>query len=695
MSTTADLQFEFVIDDPAFPADTFQVASFDGFEQVNQTFQFSVDLVSYDSDLSLSEIAFKPATLEVYRDTQQLIFHGLVAHFEQGPHVGDRYGYRVVFVPPMWFLSLYFNSRIFLDRTVPEIIEEVLQEVGFTGQHYEMRLNATYPTREYLAQYQETDLNFVCRLCEREGIRFSFHADDGKIIFSDEPTSESNLIEQVLTYNPGGGLEASAEAVRTFTSQERITSDEMSLRDYNYRIASATHEVLEAAEGSIQLAEGSPWQGDWLKHYEYGLHHQDQGNTDRLTTVRLEGIVCQRQMMRGTSGYVGLRVGHIMTVEDHFRDELNGDFFLTRITHRGTQAASVPGLMGGEAEDTDAYLNEFECISAEVQYRPPRITPVPKVNGIMTGVIESAGGDYAHLDEEGRYRVRMHFDKGTAQTAEASHWIRMKQAYSGPEYGMHFPNHKGTEMVWACVDGDPDRPMALGTSPNPSQKTPVTSENKWQNILRTWSGNQMIMDDKIDEEWIQINTPAENVLRLDDKDDYILASTTNKHQVLLDDKNRLILVQTTDGHFLKMDDENKKITLQSKDGHYMFIDDENEMISIADKDTKHHFTIDIANKKLTIQTVDGDIDILAEQGHIEIRAETLHTETTEDTTHQAANIHSTAGGDFTVEATNIKHKASAEYTEKAPSIKSNADALSELTGGALVDIKGMMVKINS
>ncbi|HMB92330.1 MAG TPA: type VI secretion system tip protein TssI/VgrG, partial [Rhodothermales bacterium] len=359
MSTSANLQFEFVIDDPAVPADTFQVASFEGFEQVNQTFQFTVDLVSYDPDISLSELAFKPATLEVYRDDQQLIFHGLVAHFEQGPHVGDRYGYRVVIVPPLWFLSLYFNSRIFIERTVPEIIEEVLQEVGFTSQHYEMRLNASYPTREYLAQHQETDLAFVCRLCEREGIRFSFHADDGKVIFSDEATSESSLIEQVLTYNPGAGLEASAEAVRTFTSQERVISDEMLLRDYNYRTASATNEVLDGQESYVQMAEGSPWQGDWLSHYEYGLHHQDQGNTDRLTTVRLEEKVCQSQVVSGTSGYVGLRVGHIMTVEGHFRDLLNGDFFLVRITHRGTQAASVPGLMGANAEDTDAYVNEF------------------------------------------------------------------------------------------------------------------------------------------------------------------------------------------------------------------------------------------------------------------------------------------------------------------------------------------------
>jgi type VI secretion system secreted protein VgrG len=149
-----------------------------------------------------------------------------------------------------------------------------------------------------------------------------------------------------------------------------------------------------------------------------------------------------------------------------------------------------------------------------VQYRPPRITPVPKVPGIMTGVIESAGGDYAHLDEEGRYRVRMHFDRGDAAVAEASHWIRMKQAYSGPEYGIHFPNHEGTEMVWACVDGDPDRPMALGTAPNPSQKSPVTSENKWQSVIRTWGRNELTFDDKVGEENIYMFATKDHTVKV-------------------------------------------------------------------------------------------------------------------------------------------------------------------------------------
>lgn len=687
MMESKSLRLEFVIDDPAMPPDTFMVADFTGNETISQPFRFEVNLVSYEPALSLTDVANKPATLEIYRGDEQLVFHGQVAHFDQGVHVGDRYGYTAVLVPKLWFLSMYFQSRIFRDLTAPEIIEKVLKDAGFSSNDYAMLLqdSGVFPTREYCVQYQETDLNFINRLSEEEGLRYYFDMSEDKVFFSDKPIADSPFIpgDAPLVFNPGGGLEAAAEAVRDFGCREQIVAGKVVLKDYNYR---TPEELLESES---QLNTEMPG-----LHYEFGQHFKTIAEGDRLAKMRNEEIECRRRVLWGESGYVGMRAGHLFTLEQHFRDDFNEDYLLTTIEHHGTQGASVPGLGNTSAVGSAPYLCHFRCVRTDKMYRPPRLTPTPRIPGIMSGRIETTGGDYAHIDELGRYKTKMYFDRAETEDAEATHWIREKQDYSGPEYGYHFPHHKDTEAVWACVDGDPDRPMMLGTGPNPSNKSPVINDNHWQNVLRTWSGNQMIMDDKVDEEWIQINTPAENVVRLDDKDDYILASTTNKHQVLLDDKNRLILVQTTDGHFLKMDDENKKITLQSKDGHYMFIDDENEMISIADKDTKHHFTIDIANKKMTIETVDGDIDILAEEGHIEIRAKTLHTETTGDTTHQAANIHANAGGEHTIEATKITQTASAEYAESAPKIASNADATNDVTAGATTTIKGGMVMIN-
>ena len=108
----------------------------------------------------------------------------------------------------------------------------------------------------------------------------------------------------------------------------------------------------------------------------------------------------------------------------------------------------------------------------------------------------TAGGDYAHLDDQGRYHARMDFDQSGNGGGSATLPIPMKQTYSGSDYGIHFPNHADTDMIWACLNGDPDRPFALGTAPNPSQASPSTSANNHQNVIRTWGQNELTFDDK-------------------------------------------------------------------------------------------------------------------------------------------------------------------------------------------------------
>jgi len=694
---TQTLKLEFVIDDASIAPDTFLVVDFAGEERISRPFRFEVNAVSFDPNLTLADVANKPATLEVYRDDEQLIFHGYVARFEQGPYVADRYTYTAVLVPLFWYLSLRFQSRIFRDLKAPEIIKKVLDDAGFQSSQYSLDNVAMgdYPVREYCVQYEETDLDFIQRLAEHEGIRYYFEGE--KVVFSDKPSGDDSVPKiaggAALVYNPGGGLQAAAEAVRKFNCREQLVRGKHIVKDHNYR----DPETL--LEKEMQLNADMPG-----VHYEYGLHFKDIGEAERLLQVRNEETECQRRVMWGETGYVGMYAGHKMTMEQHLRDELNGEYLLVSVRHEGTQAASVPGLMGESAKGTNVYTNTFTTIPTDVMYRPPRETRVPRIPGIMTGRIEKPGGDYAHIDEEGRYRSRMHFDRELSETAEATHPIRMKQAYSGPGYGIHFPNHAETEMVWACIDGNPDRPMALGTAPNPTQKSPVVAENKNQNIIKTWSGNQMIMLDEKDKEQILIHTPAKNAMLLDDMNDRVYLITTNAHEFIMDDKNRLIVLRTTDGHFLEMNDAEEKITLQSKKGHYLTINDKDDIITIADKDKKHTFTLDIASEVVIVKTVSGDMKVHAEAGNIHMKAASLDVETTGDMTFKAGgNITIEAGGNLEMSAgMNVTSEAGLNHDTKGLQVTSEASTMNTVKGSAvttvessgMVEIKGTLVKIN-
>jgi type VI secretion system secreted protein VgrG len=170
--------------------------------------------------------------------------------------------------------------------------------------------------------------------------------------------------------------------------------------------------------------------------------------------------------------------------------------------------------MGGSVKGA-TYKNTIQMIRANVPFRPP-IPDNRHLLGLFTARVETTGTKYAYLDDQGRYRVRTDFDRGSAAQGEASHPVRMMQPYGGNNYGMHFPLHAKTEVVLACVNGDLDRPVLIGTLSNPTTPSVVTSENNTQNIIRTAGGNELVMDDLLQRQRIELFTAdRKNILTLD------------------------------------------------------------------------------------------------------------------------------------------------------------------------------------
>lgn len=497
MAETNLIQLAFKVDSPSVPDDTFDVVDFVVEEQVSQPFVARVNLVSDDAEIDFEEVANHSATFSVLRFGEPLQFHGVVSRFEQGKQIGRRYLYDVVLVPRLWLLSLRYQSRIFQQLKVDEIIKTVLTEGDFKSQEFRFELDESYPVREYCVQYQETDLNFISRLLEHEGIHYYFDYDDhydvSVLVFSDTTVGKSKPLpgESKLIHNPGEGMTPAEDAVRLFQCSEQLSAGKVFLKEYNHR----TPDTTLTAEASVDAKMPG-------LRYEHDQHFKDEAEGKRLAKVRKEEIGCGLRVMSGESGYSGLRVGFTFELERHYRSEYNGKYLLLSVRHVGSQESALPGRTNGDPKEI--YRNDFTCIPASVPYRPPRITPKPKVPGIMTSRTETAGGDYAYIDEEGSYRTKMFFDLSDVTDGEASRPLRMNQPYSGPGYGIHFPNHAGTEMVWACVNGDPDRPIAVGTVPNPSQKSPSTSNNKSQSVIRTWGKNELSFDDTIGKENIYL-----------------------------------------------------------------------------------------------------------------------------------------------------------------------------------------------
>jgi type VI secretion system secreted protein VgrG len=161
---------------------------------------------------------------------------------------------------------------------------------------------------------------------------------------------------------------------------------------------------------------------------------------------------------------------------------------------------------GGADEPSSSYHNEFLAIPASVTFRPPRSTPRPVVPGTLNAKIDASGsGQYAELDDQGRYKVKIPFDRSDLQDGNASRFMRMAQPYAGENMGMHFPLHKGTEVVLTHINGDPDRPLIAAAVPNPQTASTVAGGNQSQSVIRTGGGNAISLEDTAGAEGFNVN----------------------------------------------------------------------------------------------------------------------------------------------------------------------------------------------
>ena len=109
--------------------------------------------------------------------------------------------------------------------------------------------------------------------------------------------------------------------------------------------------------------------------------------------------------------------------------------------------------------------------------------------GLSNAVVDASGsGQRAELDATGRYKIRQQFDQRGEGDGQASRYMRKAEPYGGANTGMHFPLLKGTEVVLACVNGDPDRPIIVGVLSNDQHRSVTTYKSPTVNRIRTTSG---------------------------------------------------------------------------------------------------------------------------------------------------------------------------------------------------------------
>ncbi len=476
---------------------------------------------SSSGDVDLEALMAHPATLEIlqgsgsrHAPTAWRPIHGVLAECAHLIHGKDWIRYRAVLVPHVWLLSLSRDTRIFQQLTVPQVVRQVLTSHGLSGQAVEFHVQETYPVREYVVQYQEDDLAFISRLLEHEGISWYHRHDDERsvLVITDHGHGFAAVAgDTTIPYRARTAADANSpapavdwyqqEVVDAFARHQQLVPQMVTVDDWNYRqpghVLTAT-EVVDAQ--SVSTAT-----------HLYGQHQADGGAAKRLATMRAQEMRCRRVVYRGSGDQRGFRCGHRFTLETHPRPDFCGDYLLVEVRHELSQALE----RGSGSDASTHYANQFTAVPVALPYRPELRTPRPQVAGVLNARIDAAGtGEYAEVDELGRYRVRLAFDRRSVADGTASLPMRMLQPYGGGEHGLHFPLHKAAEVVLLHVNGDPDRPLIAGAVPNPEVPSLVTSANHTQAVLRTAGHNEVRFEDLAGNEQIFIHATKDRVAEI-------------------------------------------------------------------------------------------------------------------------------------------------------------------------------------
>ena len=424
--------------------------------------EIQLTLVSPSADLSPEALLGKPVTVTVaLPDDAKRYFNGYVTRFAIGAHRGRHYGYQATVRPWLWFLTRTSDCRIFQEMSVPDIVKKVFEDHSVAL--FEFKLFRSYRKWTYCVQYRESDFNFVARLLEHEGIYWYFKHTDGKhkLILVDSQSAHDAVPnhDTLPYYENAAGAPPDTEFVSNWTFSREVKTGKSVLASYDFERPSTNLKVEKEKTRSHDLGdyEMFDYQGDYIQ----------SADGTQLAEDRVDELQARFQLLRGTSNGHSIEAGHLLKLSHHPRDDQNAEYLVTAMSIHAHNDSHESGSGGGGGYDCS-----FSAIPSAQQFRPPRRTPKPFVQGPQTAVVVGPGGEEIFTDKYGRVKVQFHWDRYGKKDDKSSCWVRVSHPWAGKNFGgMHVPRI-GQEVVVGFLEGDPDQPLITGRVYNAEQMPP-------------------------------------------------------------------------------------------------------------------------------------------------------------------------------------------------------------------------------
>jgi type VI secretion system secreted protein VgrG len=499
-------------------------------EQISRLFQIEAELRSEDGAVAFDQVVGNNATVRLETGPGTRYFNGFISRLVQLANQGGYARYHATIVPWLWFLTRTADCRIFQQKSVSDIIEEVFKGHGFND--YQLKLSGTYAPKEYVVQYRETDFNFVSRLMEQAGIHYYFEHENGKhtLVLADSASAHKPVpgYEEII-FRELEKVSDQQEVVTEWTIEKEVQPVACALNDFNFE----TPKVSLLANANVTRQHGAAV----FEIYDYPGEYVDHSSGDQLAQVRMDELQTQFETLRGQASARGLAAGHLFTLKSHPRKDQNREYLITGVSlHADAGEYASDGSQAG-----DFFSCRVTVIDAKQTFQPARLTPKPVVQGPQTAMVVGPKGEEIYTDQYGRVKVMFHWDRYSKADENSSCWIRVSQEWAGKNWGAIYLPRIGQEVIVEFLEGDPDRPIITGRVYNANTMPPYAlPAEKTKSTLKSNSSkggqgfNEIRLEDKKGSEQIFIHGEKNQDIRI--KNDCMEWIGNDRHLVVIKDQ---------------------------------------------------------------------------------------------------------------------------------------------------------------
>jgi type VI secretion system secreted protein VgrG len=670
----------------------FLVISVEGCERLSQPFEYRLRASCNAQEFSFKLLLGKAVTLGIALDGGGVRYINAIVTRLTLLEVAPRREvatYELELRPFLWLLSLAADCKIFQQLTIPDLVTNLLKDLGFND--VKRSLHGTYTTRDYCVQYRETTLNFVTRVLEEEGIGYFFEHSDSKhtLVLVDSTDSHPTCPSVAkAVFRSEATSSRDNYAIVQCALQSNLSPASIALDSFNFETPATSLRVTSKTQDS----------GTTMEIYEFLNTYEKTDPGEAIAKRRLEAYEAQVKLLSAEGKCPAFCAGYSFTLSGHERSDVNGKYVLHEVTVTGSQ---------------DSYLAKFNAMPSSVPFRPLPSVTKPRIPSTQTAIVVGKTGEEIWVDKYGRVKVQFHWDRLGKKDENSSCWVRVSQGWAGKGWGMLFLPRVGQEVVVSFIDGDPDQPLVTGAIYNAEQTLPYELPGaETKSTIKTQSSkqgsgknNEIRFEDKSDSEEIFIqaqkdyNLIVKNDVTRQVKHDETVTITndcklTVNHDNTITVKNDRTRTVSEGNDALVVQKGTRKVTVKGDETHtnsaqFTHAVDGNYKLSV-----KGNLTIDVTGA-LSISA--ASISMKSNQDGVALQAmQALTMKAGNSLSAEAGtSLSAKSGAATSVEAgTSLSLKAGLNLTAEATMTTVKGSATATVDGGAMLTVKGGLVKIN-